>query len=76
MAQPQPDERTTMDQILKLVEELSPEERMILRGKLDQRTWAERWDALVSKVRTQSKNLRPMSDEEIAKEMRSIRNEV
>ena len=75
MAQSQPEERITLDQIFNLVEQLSHEERMKLRAKLDSRTWAERWDCLVKKVRQQSKDLPPISDDEIVEQMKEIRRE-
>ncbi len=75
MAQPKP-RKASLDQVLSLVEQLSSEDRESLRLKLSTKSWGERWDALVKKVREQSKGLPPLSEEEIVAEMKAIRREV
>jgi hypothetical protein len=75
MAQPIPD-RASLDQILKLVNQLPVDEREQLRLKLNTKSWAERWDALVIKVRDRNKDLPPLTDDEIVSEMKSIRKDV
>ena len=74
MPQRKPDKTTTLDQILKLVEKLAPEDQAQLRHKLDQ-SWGERWDTLVQKVEKQSKGLPPLSEEDVADEVMAYRTE-
>jgi hypothetical protein len=74
MAQPNPEKKRKLDQVLKLVEELGPEEKAELRQQLDE-PWAKRWDALTEKVQRQSKGLPPMTEEEIAEEVSNCREE-
>ena len=72
MAQQKPDEYVTLDQVLKLVDQLSPELRGELRRKLDE-SWGERWDKLVSRIRTRCKDLPTLTDEEIMAEVKAVR---
>ena len=76
MAQRKPEEQSTLNQVLKLVDSLSSDEQEQLRQDLSNRTWGQRWDALVKKVQEQSRNLPPVTDEEIVAEMKAIRREV
>jgi hypothetical protein len=75
MAQRKPD-KPSVDQVLKLAEQLSPDEREELRLKLGAKSWAERWDALTKRVRQQSQQVEPITDEEIIAEMKAIRKDV
>jgi len=74
MAQQKPTKKEKLDQVLKLVEELGPEEKAKLRQQLDE-SWASRWDALTEKVQRQSKGLPPLTEEEIAEELSDYREE-
>jgi hypothetical protein len=75
MAQQKP-EKPSVDQMLKLAEQLSPDEREELRLKLGTKSWAERWDALTKRVRERSQQVGRISDEEIVAEMKAIKREV
>lgn len=76
MAQRQPDDKITVDQVLKLVDRLSSEERQELYRMLDLKSWGERWRRLYTKVDAQNKDLSPISEDEIVAEMKSIREEL
>jgi hypothetical protein len=65
-------EKPSLDQVLRLAEQLSSEEREQLRLELGARSWGERWDALTRRVRDQSQQLGPISDEEIVAEMKAV----
>ena len=75
MNQPQPDERVTVDKILRLVEQLSPGEVQELREKLDSKTWGDRFRQLVQDVATDNEGTDPLTDEEIADEVTKYRRE-
>lgn len=76
MAQPQPDERVTLAQILKLVDELSPEEQEELRKNLSDRSWGQRFKQLCDKVEANriAKGLPRLTEEEIMQEVKSVRD--
>jgi hypothetical protein len=76
MAQPQPEERTTLDQVLKLVDKLTPEEQEQVRVRLNSKSKAERWQALFDRVQTRCMNLPPLTDEDIIADMKEIREEL
>jgi len=76
MAQRKPEEKVTLNQVLKLVDQLTAEERNELRRQLDDKTWGEDWRALCSEVDEQNKGLAPLSEEEIVAEMKAIRKEL
>ena len=63
--QPKPNKKP-LSQILKLVGQLSAEELLELRSQLDSRTWGERFKQLVKDVAEDSKDIPPLTDEEIA----------
>ena len=67
---------TTYAQVLKLVEQLSPDELTKLRTEIDSKSWNTRWEALFTEVDEQNKNLPPLSDEEIAAEVDAAREEM
>lgn len=76
MAQPQP-EKVPLDQMLKLVDQLSPEEQEELRRQLNSKTWGERWDELSNTIRARFiANGTPIpTDEEIMADVKAVRNE-
>ena len=76
MALQKPEDKSSLNQVLKLVNNLSPDDQEQLRQDLNNRTWGQRWDVLVQKVQEQSKGLPPLNDEEIVAEMKAIRKEV
>jgi hypothetical protein len=75
MAQRKPEEKVTVDQLLKLVNQLSPEEQGTLRHKLDE-SWSAEWRALIKEVNEQNKDTEPLSEEEIMAEVKAARKEM
>jgi hypothetical protein len=71
MSQARP-EKITLDQVLKLVGQLSPEDQGELRRKLDV-SWAEQWDKVASRIRERCKSLPPLSEAEISAEVKAVR---
>ena len=76
MAQRQPEEQITLEQVLTLVDKLPPTEQEKLRKNLSNRTWGQRWRQLVKDVEEDSKGLPALSEEEIVAEMKAIKDEV
>jgi hypothetical protein len=76
MAQRKPEEKPTIEQVLRLVDRLTSEEQERLRAKLNSKSKTDRWDALYSKVQAQSKDLPRISDEEITADLKEIRQEL
>jgi len=76
MVQRQPDDKSRMEQVLKLVAQLSPDELVELGRRLNAKSWGIEWRALCGEVDEQSKDLPPISEEEVAQEMRSIKEEL
>ena len=76
MAQPQP-EKVPLDQMLKLVDQLSPEEQEELRRELNSKTWGERWDELSNTIRARfiADGTPIPTDEEIMADVKAVRNE-
>lgn len=75
MAQRKSEEKITVDQVLRLVDQLSPEEQGKLRHKLDE-SWSAEWRALLKEVDEQNKDTLPLSEEEIMAELRDARQEM
>ena len=76
MAQRKPGESVTVDQVLRLVDQLSTEEQERLRVKLNSKSKTERWQALFKTVQEQCKDLRSISDDEIVADLKEIREEM
>ncbi|MBX9691518.1 MAG: hypothetical protein K2Z81_03980 [Cyanobacteria bacterium] len=72
MTQQNSEDKITLNHVLQLVAQLSPEEKAELRRQLDQ-SWNEQWDGLTTRVREKSKLLPPLSDEEIMEEVKAVR---
>jgi uncharacterized coiled-coil DUF342 family protein len=70
-------EKTTVDQILKLVQTLSPEERGELQRRLDASTWGDQWDQLSSKIQARfaAANEPIPTEEEVMAEVKAVREE-
>jgi len=66
--------KVSVDQVLKLVEQLTPSEQGELRNKLDT-SWGERWDSLVARVDDRNKGLPQLTEEEIYAEFTEHRRE-
>ncbi|MBX9721836.1 MAG: hypothetical protein K2X81_10615 [Candidatus Obscuribacterales bacterium] len=76
MAQPLPEEQITLDQVLKLVDKLTPEEQVVLRKKMSDKTWGQEWRALCKEIDEQNKDKPALSEDEIVAEVKTIRNEI
>ena len=59
----------SVNQVLELVHQLPPNDQEQIRQNLNSESWANRWSALVQKIDEQSKNLPPLTDDEIAEEV-------
>lgn len=70
-------EKTTVEQILNLVQALSPEERAELQRRLDASTWSDQWDQLAAKIRSRFAAAgEPIpTEEEIMAEVKAVREE-
>lgn len=65
-----------VDQVLKLVDQLSAAELAIVRKKVNAKDWNARWRALFAEIDERNKNLPPLSEEEIAAEVDAARKEM
>ena len=76
MAMPNP-ERASLDQVLKLVDQLSPNELAQLRQKIDSKSCSAEWQQLQDEVEQNriAKELPPLSEEEIYAEFTEHRRE-
>jgi hypothetical protein len=72
----QPKKKTSLKQVLELVNELSPDEQERLRSKLNSKSKAERWEALCSKVQSQCDLLPPITEGDIIADLKDIREEL
>lgn len=73
----QPKKKSSLERVLKLVDELSPEERKQLRQKLDDKSWGDRWRKLEQEIEQNriAKGLPPMTEEEVYAEFAEHRKE-
>jgi hypothetical protein len=67
---------TPIDQVLKLVDQLSQDEMALLRQKLNMRIWGQKWDQLVESIDKRNQGKPPMSEEEIMAEVLAAREEM
>ncbi len=67
----------TLDEVLKLVDQLSPGEQEQLRQNLNTRTWGQRWQELAEKIqaRFEAAGTPVPSEEEVIAEVRAVRAE-
>ena len=70
----QPKRKLSVDQVLKLVEQLSSSEQGELRNKLDA-AWMQRWNSIVDRVAEHSKGSPDLTEEEIYAEFTEHRRE-
>lgn len=77
MAQRKPEEKDTLDQILKLVDQLSPIGREQLSQRLNGKSWGDRWRQLEQEIEQNriAKGLPPMTEEEVYAEFTEHRRE-
>lgn len=70
-------EKPTVDQILNLVETLTPEERAELQRRLDASTWGDQWDQLSAKIQARFAAAgEPIpTEEEVMAEVKAVREE-
>jgi Tfp pilus assembly pilus retraction ATPase PilT len=78
MAQRKPDDKVTVDQVLKLVDQLSTDEQEQVRKKLSNRSWGPRFQQLCDKVEVTrvAKGLPRLTEEEIMAEVKAVRDEL
>ncbi|CAN5715482.1 hypothetical protein BH10CYA1_BH10CYA1_64250 [soil metagenome] len=76
MAQRKPENQFTVDQLIQLVDKLSPADREELYRRLDLKSWGEKWHALCAKVDAQGKDLPPLSEQQVFADMKEIREEL
>jgi hypothetical protein len=75
MSQHKPEKNNALDRVLKLVDQLTPEEQGKLRHKLDE-SWSAEWRALLKEVDEQNKGTPLVSEEEIEAEVKAVREEM
>ena len=70
-------QKITVDQILKLVQTLSSEDRAELQRRLETSTWSEQWDQLSAKIRARFTAAgEPIpSEEDVIAEVKTLRQE-
>ena len=76
MTQQKRKEDDTFEQVMKLVDELSPDKQEELRKNLSNRTWGKRWRQLVEDVQNDNRNLPPLTEEEVIAEMKAIKKAI
>jgi len=69
-------EKTPLEQLLTLIDQLSPAELYALRRKLDNKIWGDQLEALFSRIDERNKGLPPLSEEEIVAIIKEIRQEL
>ena len=62
----------TLPQILEAVKQLKPEEKSVIRRALDDRTWAERVDDLLSRIWARVEES-PLTEADIDAEVETVR---
>jgi hypothetical protein len=67
------EEQVTLDQVLELVDKLSPADQEQVRPKLDRKTRYQEWRSLVAAVAEDNKALPVLSDAEIAEEVQAVK---
>lgn len=70
-------QKTTVDQILNLVQNLSAEERAELQRRLDASTWGDQWDKLSAKIQARFAAVgEPIpTEDEVMTEVKVVREE-
>ena len=70
-------EKITVDQILMLVQTLSPDEREEFQRRLDVSTWGEQWDRLSAKIQARFAAAgEPIpTEDEVMAEVKAVRKE-
>ena len=65
-----------LEELLALIDQLSPAELYALRRKLDNKIWGDQLEALFSSIDERNKGLPPLSEEEIIAAVKEIRQEL
>ena len=76
MAQRKSEDNVSVNQVLQLVDKLSADQREELYRRLDLKIWGENWRALCNKVDRQTKDMPPLSDEDVVMELKAARDEL
>ncbi len=78
MAQRRPDDKVSLDQVLRLVDQLSSDEQEKVRKKLSGRSWGQRFQQLCNTVEAVrvARGLPRLSEEEIMAEVKGVRDEM
>jgi hypothetical protein len=64
------------EQVLKLIEQLTPVERVKLQSALDNKAWGDKLEAIFSKIDERTKGKPPISEDEIMDEVFAVREEI
>jgi len=77
MAQRKTEENNPLNQVLRLIEQLSPSDREKLSQRLDGKSWGDRWRRLEHEIEQNriAKGLSLISEEEVYEEFRAHRRE-
>lgn len=67
--------KVPVEQMLKMADQLSPDELSLFRQKLDAKALSKEWEQLVTDVDKKTKRLPPLSEEEIMDEVLAAREE-
>jgi hypothetical protein len=70
------EERSIVGQVLSLANQLTPDELAEVRRKLNAKAWGQEWRALCKEVDEHNKGKLQLSDEEIAAEVKAVREEM
>lgn len=74
----QPKKKVSLNQVLKLVAQLTPEELLELQRTVNNKTWGQRFHQLADEIERDRvvKGLSRLSDEEIMTEVKAVREEM
>lgn len=76
MAQRKPEDKVTVEQVLKLVDRLSASEQSELLNKLEAKAWRKEWNTLLKLVDAQNAHQPTLSEEEIMTAVKQVREEL
>lgn len=74
----QPKKKVSLNQVLKLVDQLTPDELLELQRKVNDKTWGQRFRQLADEIERDrvAKGLPCLTDEEIMAEVKAVREEM
>ena len=76
MAQRKPDDKVTVEQVLKLIDRLSASEQSGLLNKLEAKAWHKEWNTLLKLVDDQNADQPTLSEQEIMTAVKEVREEM